>query len=114
MNPPRPGFHLPGLFLCVVIVFVFQFVGFIWSFTDFHPGYIPDLPERLHQRARLGSLMCLPFELPTHWLFSLGGVFPALVMPLRFLVLPLCYGVALYFGLLFVFRRVSSLLSRIA
>jgi len=98
-------YHIVGLIICAVLVAAFQYLGLVWSFADFHPGYIPDLPEYLHRRARIGSAMFLPFGYPLRWLTgSAGGSSPLFVL-VQWLVLPLCYAAIIYFGFVLILQR---------
>jgi hypothetical protein len=99
--------HIVGLVLCVAFVTASQYLGLVWSFADFHPGHIPDLPEDLHRRARIGHAMLLPFEQPWRWLAGSTGDYSPHVGSVLWLVLPLCYGSFIYFAIAFIRRLLS-------
>jgi hypothetical protein len=97
--------HIACLVLCTVFVAAFEYLGLVWSFSDFHPGYIPDLPEYLHRRARIGSAMFLPFEYPLRWITRSAGGFSPPGVIVQWLVLPLGYAVVIYFGFVLICQR---------
>lgn len=97
--------HIIGLIICAALVAAFQYVAIVWSFVDFHPGYITDLPEHLHRTARIGSAMSLPFHWPLRWLDAFSGGYSPLEGFIQWFVLPFCYGALLYFVFAFVRRR---------
>ncbi|MHA3774484.1 hypothetical protein ACXR0O_23415 [Verrucomicrobiota bacterium sgz303538] len=100
--------HIIGLIICAALVAAFQYGGIVWSLADFHPGYIPDLPEHLHRTSRIGSVMSLPFQRPLQWLGASSGDYPPLGSFIQWLVLPFCYGAFLYLVFAFVRRRTFS------
>jgi hypothetical protein len=97
--------HIIGLILCGALIASFQYVALVWSFADFHPGYIPDLPEYLHRRARIGTVMFLPFQIPLSALRLATGEHSSSFGLIQWLVIPLCYGAIIYFGYVFVRQR---------
>jgi hypothetical protein len=107
--PPRQ--HIVGIVVCAVLVAAFEHVAIIWSLADFHPGHIPDFPDSLHRRARLGNAMFLPFELPLRLVSSVVGGSASNEF-VQWLLLPLLYGAVLYSVLVLIRRSISSHASR--
>jgi len=89
--------HVIIFIVCVVFVAAFQYIGLVWSLADFHPGYIPNLPQHLHDQARLGSLMSIPFEWPTSKVFLFFKYNNFAISTFRWIALPLFYGSFVYF-----------------
>ena len=96
--------------VCAVFVATFQYIGMVWSLADFHPGYIPDLPQHLHDKAYLGSLMSLPFEWSTLKVLLFFTTNDLAISIFRWIALPLFYGTFIY--LIFI-PCIRSVLRRI-
>jgi hypothetical protein len=99
--------HIVGIILCMAFVTAFQYLGLVWSLADFHPGHIPDLPEDLHRRARIGQAMLLPLQQPWRWLAGRTGDYSPPAGAVSWLILPLCYGAFIYFVIAFIRRPFS-------
>ena len=88
--------HLVGLLICTLFVAAFEYVALVWSFADFHPGYIPDLPEELHRKARIGEMMFAPFERGLSVSSWLADGQMAVFDFVQWIFIPLLYGGVLY------------------
>ena len=98
--------HIIVVIVSGALMAAFQYVAIIWSFADFHPGYIPDLSEELHRRARIGHAMARPFVSPVLWLGSATGGYNSFHVIVQWFVIPLCYSALLYGAYAFLRKQI--------
>lgn len=83
---------------------VIQYGGTVWSMADFHPGGDIQAPAHLKERARMGSLISEPFEVPAVWLARKID-YSSFIGIARWILIPLAYAAILYLPLFWITMR---------